>query len=134
MADIETQVDPDGFAEWLAIGFNEGFCSLVACAQHGSLFTQDEVDAFEEGWDPCIHVVRINKVSGWVPGQVVTDPVEPTPIEPAESKCVVYKNGEPGPRYETHKWQPIDTTDWWNWDRCSACGMLRRHRDDNTQP
>ncbi len=138
MADIHTSIDPDAFADWLDIGIREGFCSIVTCAQHGSLFTEDEAEQFEEGEDPCIHVVRINTGSGWTPGLVVTDPVEPAPIEPApieptESKCVVYRKGKPGPQFGTHKWQPFDASGKWDWDRCSACGTLQRHRAGNTQ-
>lgn len=45
--------------EWLRMGIQNGWCSPPVCATHDGLpETVDEALAFEEGSDPCIHVIR----------------------------------------------------------------------------
>ena len=45
--------------EWISIGQAEGFCDEVICAQHNGLMTEEEHELFEQGYDPCVHVVRL---------------------------------------------------------------------------
>jgi hypothetical protein len=46
--------------DWLAIGREHGFCSAIVCDTHdGAPRTPEELDAWEEGDDPCCSVVRI---------------------------------------------------------------------------
>jgi hypothetical protein len=46
--------------EWLAYGQQRGWCSPTACSTHDGVPATDDEDAeFEEGYDPCIHVVRL---------------------------------------------------------------------------
>lgn len=47
-------------ADWIAIGREHGFCSMIACDTHeGVPQSAEERDAWEQGDDPCILVVRI---------------------------------------------------------------------------
>jgi hypothetical protein len=47
--------------EWLRIGRDLNYCTNIVCEIHdGVPLTQEEEDAFEEGEDPCVFVVRIN--------------------------------------------------------------------------
>ena len=46
--------------EWLLLGIDSGFCSQPACITHDSVeMTKEEQDEFEDGYDPCIHAVRL---------------------------------------------------------------------------
>ena len=46
--------------EWLRYGVDHGFCSDSVCSTHDGLpVTPDEEAEFEDGGDPCIHVVRL---------------------------------------------------------------------------
>ena len=46
--------------EWIQYGIDRGYCTPTACNTHdGPEMTAEEADAFEEGYDPCIHVVRL---------------------------------------------------------------------------
>ena len=46
--------------EWLQIGIDRGWCSEAVCETHdGAPMSVWEVEQFEEGWDPCIPVVRL---------------------------------------------------------------------------
>ena len=48
------------FNTWLAIGREHGFCSLPVCETHdGVPLSMMEQDAWEEGDDPCVHVLRL---------------------------------------------------------------------------
>jgi len=64
--DVETGVveDPDvrerEFREWLRVGVERGWCSEPVCATHDGLPRTDAEDqAWEDGWDPCEHAVRL---------------------------------------------------------------------------
>jgi hypothetical protein len=48
------------FIWWLKFGIRRGWISEPVCATHdGVPNTADEADAWEEGWDPCQHVLRL---------------------------------------------------------------------------
>lgn len=48
------------FHDWLAIGREHGYCSLPVCETHDGVPTsQTEQDEWDEGYDPCIHVIRV---------------------------------------------------------------------------
>ena len=45
--------------DWLKYGIQEGYCSPPVCSTHDGLpTTMAEDQAFGDGGDPCIHVVR----------------------------------------------------------------------------
>lgn len=56
--------------EWLELGVAEGFCTEVACEMHesGSYWTGDEIQAYEDGDDPCIPIVRLWEPEDEPPG------------------------------------------------------------------
>lgn len=48
------------FDEWMSIGIRRGWCGPPVCYTHDGLptaFAEDE--EFEEGSDPCLHIVRL---------------------------------------------------------------------------
>jgi hypothetical protein len=46
--------------DWLAYGVDHGFCSEVVCGTHDGLpYTDEESEEWDEGLDPCVHVVRM---------------------------------------------------------------------------
>lgn len=48
------------FEEWLQEGIGLGFCGPAICYTHDGLpMTVMEDQEFEEGGDPCIHVLRL---------------------------------------------------------------------------
>lgn len=48
------------FEEWLKIGFDAGFCGPVVCSTHDGIPTSpDEDHEFNEGYDPCVHMIRV---------------------------------------------------------------------------
>lgn len=48
------------FNEWLEYGRGRGWCSEVVCDTHDGLpRTDEEAEAWEEGWDPCLHAIRV---------------------------------------------------------------------------
>lgn len=48
------------FDEWLQIGIIRGFIGAPICYTHDGLpTTMEEDDAWEEGDDPCIHILRL---------------------------------------------------------------------------
>lgn len=54
------QEDVVDFFKWLQIGIDSGWCSEVVCDTHdGVPMTDEEMEEWEEGYDPCIFVVRI---------------------------------------------------------------------------
>ncbi len=59
------------FFEWIKLGYEKGFCSDVACSTHDPLYTHEEMEGFEQGDDPCLHMVRI-----FSPGYVAYEPLE----------------------------------------------------------
>lgn len=45
---------------WLRYGYDRGYCSDVVCVTHDVLpTTEEEEQAWEDGWDPCSPGVRI---------------------------------------------------------------------------
>ena len=55
------------FDEWLAQGIEKGFCTESFCSTHDvAPMTQTEADEFDEGGDPCVHVVRLGDTSDWL--------------------------------------------------------------------
>lgn len=48
------------FEEWHGIGYAEGWCSDIVCATHDGLpSTEEEDEAWEQGWDPCVPALRL---------------------------------------------------------------------------
>lgn len=48
------------FDEWIAYGMTKGWCGPPVCETHDGTPTSDaEIAEFEEGHDPCIHIVRL---------------------------------------------------------------------------
>lgn len=48
------------FDEWMAYGISNGFCGAPVCSTHdGTPLTTDEINGFEDGDDPCVHIVRM---------------------------------------------------------------------------
>lgn len=51
----------DKLREWLRVGIENNFCTPTVCQTHdGVPMTEEEDEAWEEGLDPCVFVVRIN--------------------------------------------------------------------------
>lgn len=47
------------FDAWMEIGLVRGFVGPPVCSTHDGIpMTTDEEHEFEEGFDPCIHVIR----------------------------------------------------------------------------
>lgn len=61
MTTAETAPSLDlGFWEWVAYGQVRGWCSDVICETHDGLpMSDNEVDEWEQGYDPCIHAIRV---------------------------------------------------------------------------
>lgn len=52
--------DRDQFEEWLALGVSRGWISEVCCETHDGLpWTDEEMEDWENGWDPCMPAVRV---------------------------------------------------------------------------
>jgi len=48
------------FDEWLLVGIGKGWVSPVVCQTHdGVPMMPEEEEAWEDGWDPCIPVLRV---------------------------------------------------------------------------
>ncbi|NBS69974.1 hypothetical protein EBT31_13825 [bacterium] len=48
------------FAEWVKIGITNGWCGAPVCSTHDGIpQSKAEDDQWEEGEDPCIHVIRL---------------------------------------------------------------------------
>jgi len=48
------------FDEWMSYGVNKGWCGPPVCTTHDGLPMSEQEDTeFNEGQDPCIHVVRM---------------------------------------------------------------------------
>lgn len=46
--------------EWIRYGVDKGWISEPACATHAGTPSTDEEDAaWEDGWDPCVFVLRL---------------------------------------------------------------------------
>lgn len=48
------------YEEWFSIGREQGFISPAICSTHdGTPMSDDEMNEFENGDDPCIHILRL---------------------------------------------------------------------------
>ena len=48
------------YDEWIEIGLKNKFCGPAICETHDGLpMTLEEEDEFFQGFDPCIHIVRL---------------------------------------------------------------------------
>ena len=48
------------FEDWLAIGREHGLCSPPVCSTHDGIPMSDrELDMWDDGEDPCIHILRL---------------------------------------------------------------------------
>lgn len=46
--------------EWLRHGIDAGYCTNPSCNTHdGPEMTEDELEQFDDGYDPCVHIVRL---------------------------------------------------------------------------
>jgi hypothetical protein len=46
--------------EWLKYGWERGYCGPALCATHDGFPTDpEEEEALDEGYDPCMHLVRL---------------------------------------------------------------------------
>lgn len=47
------------FESWIAYGIEKNFCGPPVCITHdGEPMTEEESNEFEQGSDPCIHMIR----------------------------------------------------------------------------
>ena len=54
------------FDEWMAFGIEQGYCTDQYCETHdGAPMSDTEAAEFDEGGDPCIHVVRLGSIEDW---------------------------------------------------------------------
>ncbi|MFZ9715859.1 MAG: hypothetical protein ACO3CH_00180 [Ilumatobacteraceae bacterium] len=55
-----TPENPIDFDEWIAIGISKGWCGPPVCYTHDGLpTTAAEDEEFEDGSDPCMHIIRL---------------------------------------------------------------------------
>ena len=48
------------FNDWMRIGLEKGWCGPPVCYTHDALPTsRGEDDAWSEGEDPCMHIIRL---------------------------------------------------------------------------
>lgn len=48
------------FDEWIVFGMNKGWCGPPVCSTHDGVPMSEEEEAqWEEGTDPCSHVIRL---------------------------------------------------------------------------
>lgn len=60
LSPVDVSKDTMTFIEWMAYGNVRGWCSDEVCSTHEGLPMSDEEDeAWEGGFDPCIFAVRI---------------------------------------------------------------------------
>ena len=54
------------FDEWLRFGIKSGYCTEQFCNTHAGYPMHDsEEQAWEEGSDPCAHMVRLGSLEDW---------------------------------------------------------------------
>ena len=54
------------FDEWLKYGIDKNYCTEQFCNVHsGAPMSTEEEDAWERGFDPCAHVVRLGTEKDW---------------------------------------------------------------------
>jgi hypothetical protein len=50
----------ESFDDWLQLGLSNGFCGPAICYPHDGLpLTEEEDQEYENGGDPCIHILRL---------------------------------------------------------------------------
>jgi hypothetical protein len=50
----------NSFDDWIKIGLDKGWCGPPVCYTHDSFpISSEEDDEFEEGNDPCMHMIRL---------------------------------------------------------------------------
>jgi hypothetical protein len=48
------------FSDWITIGIKNGWCGAPVCSTHDGIpQSREEDEAWEEGSDPCVHIVRL---------------------------------------------------------------------------
>lgn len=48
------------FDEWMTYGIEKGWCGPPVCYTHDGLpMSENEMQGFDDGQDPCMHVVRM---------------------------------------------------------------------------
>jgi hypothetical protein len=48
------------FDDWLQYGYQQGWCGPAVCSTHdGTPMSDSEANEFDEGDEPCIHVLRL---------------------------------------------------------------------------
>jgi hypothetical protein len=48
------------FDEWIRYGLKKKWCSVPLCETHDGLpMTKEEQEAWDEGGDPCVHVIKL---------------------------------------------------------------------------
>jgi len=58
------------FEQWLRYGSGRGYCSEQFCSTHdGAPMHESEEQAWEDGGDPCMHVVRLGSPDDWNIGE-----------------------------------------------------------------
>lgn len=58
------------FEAWLQYGVDSGYCSEQFCDTHdGPPMHESEEFAWEEGGDPCLHMVRLGQFDDWDLGE-----------------------------------------------------------------
>jgi hypothetical protein len=58
------------FDEWLRYDIENGYCVEQTCNTHdGVPLTEYENAQFDEGFDPCVHVVRLGAPEDWDNGE-----------------------------------------------------------------
>lgn len=56
----EFDAESISFDAWIATGIARGWCGPPVCYTHDGLPTAlEEDEEFDEGYDPCIHIVRM---------------------------------------------------------------------------
>ena len=48
------------YDEWLEIGRQAGYCSREICFSHDVAMSEEEIQMFEDGDDPCVWAVRVD--------------------------------------------------------------------------
>lgn len=50
--------------EWIDLGVAQGWCSEPVCSTHDGIpMTDVEEQEVEEGWDPCLFVLRLHEAT-----------------------------------------------------------------------
>ena len=52
--------DLDAFEVWLRQGQEAGWCSRLICFTHDTGASEEELQMFDDGHDPCIWAVRVD--------------------------------------------------------------------------